>query len=371
MVWISRIFRFLAILFALFFVFAFPLTLVGRDFDQLVFDADAVTEVVSENLADNPGFSLSVLNQFTNFITSGEDADTDPVAQFVRLGLRNLTQNDIGELLNLTLPPELIADAFVQITSGFYEWLDNDEPYPVIQLNVAPLKDNLNTNRRSVLETVLNALPDCSADQLLDYVFSGDLGNLENLPVCQPPEPIYTEVLNLADVLIPAWLASLPDNLDLSQQLRAQVQVEQLDQIKTNLLRTRTFLRWSWLPVLVLYLISIPMWARSWPSLLAWAWPLALSGLMGLFIALSLWLSAAGAPELIVTLFFENSLGGLFDSVRNILAGLVTLIARPLAWQSGFQFLLGILGVIITSTLVIIRRRSSQPEIPLSPTALE
>ncbi|KAA3643449.1 MAG: hypothetical protein DWQ07_23330 [Chloroflexi bacterium] len=371
MIWISRIFRGLAMLLALFFVFAFPLTLVGRDIGQLVFDPEAVSEVVSENLAENPRFSLSILNQFTRFITSGEDADTDPVAQLVRLGLRSLTQDDIGELLNLTLPPELIADAFVQIVSGFYEWLDNDEPSPTIQLNVAPLKANFDINQRAVLETILNALPDCSAEQMLNYALSGDFGNLENLPVCKPPEPIYSEFLNLADILIPAWLATLPDTLDLGQQLQSPEQAGQLDQLKTNLLRTRSLLRWAWLPVLIVYIISIPMWARSWPSLFAWGWPLVLSGGISLLIALSLWLSTAGVPQLVVALFFENSLGGLFDSFRVILADLVTLIARPLALQSAFQLVPGILGVVVAIVLVYLRRRNASTSMPVSPTALE
>ena len=371
MVWFSRIIRGVAILLALLFVFTFPLTLVGRDIGQLVFDPDAVTEVISQNLAENPRFSFSILNQFTSFITSGEDADTDPLAQLVRLGLRSLTQDDIGELLNLTLPPALIADAFVQVVSGFYEWLDNDEPAPTIQLNVAPLKANLNSNRRVVLETILNALPDCSAEQLLNYALSGDFGNLENLPLCNPPEPINAEFLNLADVLIPAWLASLPDMINLGQETVSEEQAVQLEQLKTNLLRTRAFLRWAWLPALFLYLLSIPLWARSWPSLFAWGWPLILSGGIGLLIAISLWLSTAGVPLLIVNLFFENSLGGFFDTFRGILAELVSMIAAPLAWQSAFQLLFGFLGVIIAIVLLNVRRRNSAPGIPVSPTVLE
>ena len=370
MLWISRLFRLLAMVLALIFVVSFPLTLAGRDFGQLVFDPQAVTGVISENLSDNPGLSFSVLDQFTRFLNSSQDSATAPAAQLVRLGLRHLTQNDIQTLLDLTVPPDLIADAFVQIVTSFYDWLENDQAFPTMQLNVAPLKENLLANRRAVLETILHALPDCSAEQLLGFAFSGDLGNLENLPVCQPPEPLSTQILDLADVLIPVYLDSLPETLDISQQLQAQFPPEQFNQIKTNLLRTRSFLRWAWLPVGLLYLVSIPMWSRSWPSLSAWTWPLGVSGLIGIVIALSLWLSAAGVPQLLASLFFENSLGGLFDVFRNTLADLVIRIARPLAWQSAFQIILGLLGWLVAFILIGLRRRA-RFEVPISSSPLE
>ncbi|MBN2501800.1 MAG: hypothetical protein JXB38_13550 [Anaerolineales bacterium] len=339
MKFLGNLLRFLAVLLLVLVVFALPLTLFGRSLGKVAFSPETIKAVLAKHFWNHDS-AATAAEQLVDSAMLDSTAQWEPVEQFLLAGLSNLDHQQWLQLFALVAPQDVLAQTLDNLVNGFYAWLDNESVYPDLTVDTRAWKANASLNAVPVLELVLSTMPECTVDQLAQYAAGGDILNAAQIPLCRPPEPFYGLLLSSGSVVIPVQIQALPDNLNLTWRMNATP--EAMLQLKTQLRRTRAILQWSWLPILLLFLIVIPLGARSIPGIFGWAGvPLLLSGGLTMLGSLLLYLSA----DTFVTTFSvgipNQGLLGVFDPIRAAFTAGVGLLVRPLVSQGLIQLVLG------------------------------
>ncbi|MBT6358209.1 MAG: hypothetical protein HOJ58_08875 [Chloroflexi bacterium] len=374
MKFISGVFKFLAVIIMIFVIIFLPLSLFARNVGEVLFSQDMISELIEKNLFDEE--ILANLAQdliSSNPITSELTDDTSAVSEFVNGALKNLNIDQWTELISTITPTDLMSDTFSSIFDEFYIWMDNDEPVPNIVIDLTPWKRNTIQNSSKVLDLVLNVLPACTSDQISTYAlnsaanfFGGSASN--SVPLCKPSEPYYSLLVEKGTVAIPSIAGKLPDEVNLADQLGAAS--FNLVILKQTLKSARFLLQWSWIIVLILFLVAIPMGARTISQTFKWAgWPLFFSGGFLFVLVFSLDFISTRLISFMGNLFFADvpeTIGGFLES---ILAILMTFFAFPLKNQGLIVFVVGLISLMIGYILysMMDNKKNLVPATPVSP----
>jgi hypothetical protein len=104
--------------------------------------------------------------------------------------------------------------------------------------------------------------------------------------LCQPPEPLRTDLVSLTTDIVLRQARELPDDLPYQQDAPRDVSPEQIMDLKRSLRTLRGFSRAGWLlPLSALGLITA-LAVRSWTQLLRWWGVPMLAGGLGTFLAM-------------------------------------------------------------------------------------
>jgi len=358
----------------IFVIIFLPLSLFARNVGEVLFSQDMISELIEKNLFDEE--ILANLAQdliSSNPITSELTDDTSAVSEFVNGALKNLNIDQWTELISTITPTDLMSDTFSSIFDEFYIWMDNDEPVPNIVIDLTPWKRNTIQNSSKVLDLVLNVLPACTSDQISTYAlnsaanfFGGSASN--SVPLCKPSEPYYSLLVEKGTVAIPSIAGKLPDEVNLADQLGAAS--FNLVILKQTLKSARFLLQWSWIIVLILFLVAIPMGARTISQTFKWAgWPLFFSGGFLFVLVFSLDFISTRLISFMGNLFFADvpeTIGGFLES---ILAILMTFFAFPLKNQGLIVFVVGLISLMIGYILysMMDNKKNLVPATPVSP----
>ncbi|MBI3159875.1 MAG: hypothetical protein HYZ26_09785 [Chloroflexi bacterium] len=352
---ISRLFQAFAVLMLLLAVPALALTLAARNLGRVVFERQRILSLANENFLD-PEFLAAVGQQAVQGALEAPPApgdETNGINQLAVYALSNLTRGQWVEMMTLIAPQELTSQMTETAIAGFYDWLDDpDALLPEVVLDLAPFKENLAQNALPVIEMAVNALPPCDAESIRTYQELPDLGEAASLPQCRPPEPFYSEILNLGANEIPTLVRRSPDTLDFGSGLLPQ-QGRDLAQLKTDLLMARNLLRRAWLLPSALLASAVLLGARSLKAGLRWTgWPLLLTALallaagMGLTIfSEALITGAFAAPAM------ESLPNALVTSIRASGATFINFIALPTLRQGLLLAALAILLLWVASRM--------------------
>ncbi len=288
MKFLGNLMRFLAVLLLALVVFSLPLALFGRSLGKIAFSPETIKAVLAEHFWNHDS-AATAAEQLVDSAVQENVTGRDPLEQFLLAGLSNLDHQQWLQLFALVAPQDVLTQTLDEFVDGFYAWLDNDSTFPVLNVDLRAWKANASLNAVPVLELILSTMPECTVDQLAQYAAGGDILNAAQIPLCRPPEPFYGLLLSSGSVVIPVQIQALPDDLNLTWRMNATP--EAMLQLKTQLQRMRLVLQWSWLAVLLLFVIAIPLGARSIPGILNWAGvPLLLSGGVTVIGALLLYL---------------------------------------------------------------------------------
>ncbi len=350
MKFISGIFKFLAVIIMVFVIIFLPLSLFARNVGEVMFSKNVVSDLIEENLFDADILAKLAQDLITsNPLTASIADDSSAVSEFVNGALQNLNLDQWSELITAITPPDLMSDTFNSIFDEFYIWMDNDEPVPNIVIDLKPWKSNTIQNSSTVLGLVLNVLPACTSAQISTYAINSAVnffGGTEtnSIPLCKPKEPYYSLLVDKGTLAIPSIAEKLPDQVDLADQLgTAQFNLVIL---KQTLKSARFLLQWSWVIVLILFLVAIPMGARSISQSFKWAgWPLFISGGFLFALVLSLDFISTRLVSFISKLFFADipeTIGGFLESILGIM---MKFFALPLKNQGLIVFVVGVLSL--------------------------
>lgn len=361
---LSRFLQFIAVLMMALVVVALPFTLAARNLGRVVFNREAVLGLANENFL-NPELLAAIGEQAVGAALATPEEDEAEGAAINRVMLAafgNLSRAEWVRLMELIAPSAELSGLGDTVINGLYDWLEGDSAAPEFTLDLGPWKARMSGNALPMMEMILRALPPCDTAGTRTYqAEQDDLEAAASLPACRPPEPVYSELLNVGATVLPDRLAQTPDVVDFSQQMLGQPGVE-LARLKTDLLALRTLLRGVWLPVALLFFLALPLGVRSGRGLLMWAgWPLLLSGLALLVTGMGL------------LVFSEAMLTGVFDSgplaelPRPLVASLrasgvafISLIALPTLRQA---FFLGGLGLLLVAAAAFLRRRALERQV--------
>jgi hypothetical protein len=347
------------------FVLALPFSLLMRSVGALAFDPETTKDLVRENLL-NSDTMANIARQATEqmLIADGGEAGIDTV--IITEALQNLSEEDWNDITDLAAPEELIEGTVNQVVDAYTEWLNGAGAFPDLQLDIEAWKENTAANAGEILAVVLDAQPECDlaavAGLAMQTLQSG--GSFSQLvPVCKPPEPIYSAIISNADTLLAGTLQVAPDVISLNSVTDNVQPPEQLVQLKAGLVQTRTTLNWAWAGVAVIGLLAVAMAARSFRQVLLWAgWPLLLAGGVGLLLGLSLVLfSLRFLDEMLA-----NMIGGASDATAllgsALAGGALDLVSRPMLLQG---LLVAAAGGAMLIYARILRQRELSPGVPI------
>jgi hypothetical protein len=354
---ISGLFKFIAGVLMAVVVFGLPFALLIQGFGSLLLSPGKLVEMLEEHVIDP-----EVISSFAEYQVSQiefEPSSENAYMQIVLDGMNNLEHEEWVLLTTMIAPPELISQTLDDGLAGYYRWLDGTSDIPGIRIDLRPWKGNLSTNLIPVLEMVMYALPECTDEQQMQFLSADQLS--VNAESCRPQDPVYAIFIEQAGISLPALLENMPNEFNLGKSLQQNQQIDWAA-AKESLSGLAFISQSSWMVLLVVFSIAIPMGARSFSGVFKWAgWPIILAGMITLILGMLLIFISQGAlAEL-------NPAAGMIESVPPVLsqsigklvgAGL-RFVARPLLIEAAAMLLLGGIAVIIG---IILASRAARDE---------
>lgn len=356
---INGLLKAIAFIFAVVLVFATPISILAFDVGRVVFNPPLVKRTVTDEVVNSDllpaalaWFSEWRAEQLMETAAYRVNVDVPDVLKIIAFMQFDHWKGVKDEVLT----PEILSAWVSTSVEGTYAWIDSDDRVPQIAFDMAPFKDQVNSEHgRRSMEIVYSALPPCVQEQIDDF-----LARLAAAPpgievlynLCQFPDPWFED--QFSDYLNSLLLVvnAIPDEFPLTDVLTQTADTTTgigPEAIKQELRLIRLLLNLAPLIILVLLFLVLIFGVRSIIGLGRW-WgvPLALGGLLTLFPALiyrpviTKILSVgplSEVPELIKQ-----------EAIRAILR-LAAEAFRPMLWQSFILLALGIGLLILAASL--------------------
>lgn len=347
MKFVSWLFKLIATILLFAFVITLPVALLFRNASDVLFDEDAMFSLVDSNFLA-PEFLASVGQETVKERSVSPVPYENAVDELVINGLSNLSEAEWLGLAELLAPADIVSTSLAQVLTGFYTWLDSPDPQPSFLVDLKPWKSTITKNALPVFELVLDGLDQCSAQQLEAYDVLGDITEeTEEIPLCRPPEPYYSMLLDVAATQMPEIVSQWPNIVDLSDQFTGEEGLG-FDPAKASLRQTRENAPVAWVPLMVLFVLAIPMGARSVSDMFKWVgWPLLIAGIFTLILGMGLMFMTEGAI----------AAAGMDDVAAPMHATVVAIVdhvSRPTLTQGVGMIVIAIIAMVIGSVLRVI-----------------
>jgi len=270
-----------------------------------------------------------------------QNASTDPF-------LKTLTVEEWEAGIVFLLPPEDIKLISNGALDSFFAYLNNQSE--LVSISLVPVKNRLTGPQGiGVVRLIINAQPDCNAEQL----FQMGLGFVSgNISLCKPPEEMMGLLTPILESELQAVTNAIPDEITLvSAETNSQVNP------RVRLNRIRIMMKLTvLLPLFLLFVLTVLI-VHSFTDLLKWwGYPLFITGTVTVFFGF------IGSPLLGVVIrgVLQRQGGSLIPPVLiPVLGETVSVVAgqllMPVIIQGAILGTLGV-GLIIGSIVMNIRR---------------
>jgi hypothetical protein len=305
----------------------------------------------------------SLARQATQQMLASENSE-DGEENAAQLALSQLSEDHWRQITELIAPESLVEETADQVVDAFTAWLNTQDGFPEVQIELLALKDNAIANAGQVVSVMMNALPACNTEMLAAMRLDEDSNQISaSIPLCLPPEPVYSEIVARADSMMADMLSRAPDTIDLGQLNQGQAPAE-LTQLKQNLASMRTYLNWSWLAVAGLGIVGVVLGAEGTASFLKWGGlPLLLAGIIVLIFVTGLQLFSLNFLDQFLATVLEQGPGTMGSLGSAIASGALNLITRPLLIQGLVITVVGICSLLYGRSLAI---QQASPGIPIN-----
>lgn len=361
MSYVSGFFKFVAVVLSIIVVFALPMALLGQSAGRLLFSPSRIVDLLNENF-----MNTEVMASLAEYAVLQMEPEQDTDSRYGQLalhGAKQLDHEDWIEIIDLIAPPELILTTMEQILGGYYSWVTGDSLKLEIWVDMAPWKETLGKNFVFVAEMVLEELPVCNAEQLRLYAMLAYNPDAE-IPICEPPEPYYSILLDNASHQVPDELAAMGDHVNIAAN--AEGSEAEWIEAKDGVVAAQVFTQMSWVGILFIYVMVIPLGARSLSGVLKWSgWPILLAGGLLLVIALVFYAPGWAAGGAATTFANSDVPPVLHKPLRQLFVSVFDYLARPLLLQSVAMIVLGCLAI-GAAIFVDYRNRVFETEVALS-----
>lgn len=371
--------RIAAILMLVVSILLFPVSLVARDIGALIFDPATTKILVRENVLDTQLIAGLARQATEEMLFSGAtegSAESSTQSQETQEGidiaaldeaLGNLSQQDWEKITDLTAPTALIEETVNQVVDAYSLWLNGDEEFPPLQLDLKVWKENTQNNAGAVMTVLLDAMPACSAAEVQE-ISSENMNTAQgvagSIKACRPPEPYYSKMIANADLLIQESLRRAPNLIDLNLIAQDSEAPNELVQFKASLTRARLVVNWSWIAVAGLGTLAVGLAARSLRSVLRWGgWPLLITGATTVAFGLGLRLFSLHFLDELLAQALAGGAGAVGAMGKAIAGGALDLVSTPLLLQGLAITALGVGGILYAG---ILARKAASPGIPIN-----
>jgi len=373
---LQALLRVTAILMLVIFVLLFPVTLAARDIGALIFDPATTKTLVRTNLLDSQLIDGLVRQATQEMLFSGVGGGSDQPSGETEQGvniaaldevLNNLSQEDWEQLTNLTAPTALLEENVNQVVDAYSLWLNSDQHFPPLQVDLKLWKENTQNNAGAVMRVLLDAMPACSTEEIRQ-ISQQNMNTLQgvagSIQACRPPEPYYSLMIGNADILVQESLRRAPDLININLMAENSEAPNEFVQFKTSLLRARLVVNWSWVAVAGFAALAVALAAHGFKSMLRWAgWPLLITGAATVVLGLGLQLFSLHFLDDLVAQALPAEAGAVGAMGKAIASGALDLVSTPLLLQGLAITSIGIGSVFYAGMLT---RREASPGIPLN-----
>jgi hypothetical protein len=330
--------RFAAVALCGLFVASLPFALAARNLAGVFFSAARMASALESSLVDTGALKLSVVEAFAQEGGAAQEGFS------LREGLAFVTPAQKLELGELLFPDDWMRVQIHSNVDRFYSWLEQGGAPPAVEVDLGSLKGGwLSGDVNQMVATIMKSWPACTPEMVGQFLGATVSGNLENLLICRPGEPLEGLLASFVATGLKVALNAAPDRL-LVANLGEHTPIDELEQTREQWNRVKSFALWGWtVPCGLLLLVGL-LKVRDGTSFRLWmGWPLLLAGLVAfapigavVVFGPTAWravLSAAGEAEEVASL-----LGGVFGD-------LMRQVGRMQAWQACGMTLAG--GVLL------------------------
>ena len=340
---LNSLLRGLAVIMLAFFVFLLPLSLLLHDVGELVFDPETTKSLVRDYLLRSE-LVATLAMRATQQMISGEPILGNPENASLESGnlliertLGHLTIEDWQQITDLAVPNKLVDDSMDEVILAYSLWLNGHDDFPPLEVNLVPWKRNLSENAGSVMIIVLDSLPECTLDAALAMSLEGlrsgeGLGAI--IPVCRPPEPVYSSLVEGSEFFLATSLESTPDSINLDLNEQDVPPPEELLDLRENLARARFIMNWGWLAVATIGIAAVSFVARTLAQVVSWSgWPLLLAGVGTLLLGIAFRFFTLGFIDEALGHTLGGSLGIAGSAGVAMVGAALDFASRPLLLQ--------------------------------------
>ena len=346
--------RLAAGVFGLIFAITLPLTLVAFAWGQVLFSAQAITDIFTDELLGSGALQEIAIEVMLEQVPRGGEEVAAGLLDF-------LGRERLDEMLANLFPTEWTEGQIRSNIDSLYAWLDNDQLVPDLSLDIQPLKDRLLAGGAEQLAaTVVSSWPTCSLEHVEILLREGvPRGELPAF-LCQPPEPLRTTVVTVATDLVLRQVAALPSVVSVGEDAPIEASPNELMEFKQSLRTLRALSRAGWLLPLSMLGLIVAVAVRSWDQLLRWWGGSILAAGLGTFLMLG---TVEGTVERVRNSApvraafpgpFENVMQDVIDRLLDAVSGQLFILAM----------LLGIVGLVMLAGGFYWGRRKSRLSLP-------
>jgi hypothetical protein len=346
---VSGFFKFVALILMAIVVVGLPLVLLSRSIGSPLLSAEGLSEIFDADMLASMAENRVQKRQI--------DAEDSPADQFFSQVMQQMTHEEWAAFFDLSAPPEITSQIYQQVIDGIKDWMGGDSAESVVNIDMRPLKDNILAKDTQVLQMILATLPACTVDDVDQLTAFGE-GTSQAIPVCQPPEPFYSIMIEQGKTTLPAQLEIIPDDYAVSLGQMGDDGAS-LTRVIRLIRSVRPIFRLGWLGLLLVYLIAIPMGARSLPEIFKWAgWPSLLAGVHAMLIGLLLLMSHGSVSSLLARFSSADLPASSMEVLSNFMNGLLSDAARPMLIAAGGMIVWGVAAMIVGSVLSANKKRA-------------
>ena len=193
-----------------------------------------------------------------------------------------LNREDLEEAISILIPPQELETMTDNLFDSVFLFLDGKTE--TVTVSLISLKKNLTGEAGTrAITLILQAQPDCTADQLLQMGF-GALSGAQGMALCNPPPAMLGLVMPLIEIQLQSVVNELPNELPVF----SAKQGGPAGDFRPQLNRVRAVMKFSPLLPLALLLAVTALAVRTLGEWLKW-WgiPLLITGILGTALALA------------------------------------------------------------------------------------
>jgi len=337
-----KILKIISVILLAIFVITLPLAAFARNLSGQVMKEENLKDLVNETVLSNEALPQRIREAiwFQSFY-SEDGLDTQ-----IRVMLTGIRNEQYAALLETVLPidtRELLLD---DVVGEVFGWLDGEETYPNIVIEVSPLFNHIQNSTPAVATWVVETLkvPPCKSEQLTSLTAGENADNLMNLIACKPAGEYKEIAIGQLTPLLDETLSEtvVPERISITEQLQASMDEAKVLATKSQVNQVRSLSSLIWLLPLIIFGIALALVVRSWDDLIVWAgWPLFICGLIGIILATQI----ANPISLLESQLMPPPAAMPAPAAPIVMAILGSLLAKvggALMWQMGIMLFIGL-----------------------------
>ncbi len=165
---------FIAVLLVVLLILTIPLSLLFFNTGRVLLDRALIKKVVTREVTESELVAVTLewwaLRRAQERVVTGE-AQTGIREPDALKAMQFLDRKDWGAIRNDALPVQIVSGYVAATIDPFYEWVDNNNPLPLINLDLKTFKDwNRGARAIKYADLVYSKLPACKKEDVDDFL---------------------------------------------------------------------------------------------------------------------------------------------------------------------------------------------------------